>query len=326
MKKLSCRIEIERKSAEGGQPRVWTLDRVAGVRITGDGATLQDTCTVSLARNTRWAGYERIPVRRGDGVKVWLGYDGVLKLRFIGYVQEVSAKTPTTLTCVDGMFRLQQLASKKSSWASCDVRALLGEQLPADVEWELGGEVNIGQYRVTATTVAGVLMDLKENYGVQSTFVVADGRALLRVWTVWPGMRSMAGKFEEGRNIIGNQLTYRRASDIQVKVKGVSIQADGSRIAYSEGEGEERQIHRYGLTLGELKAAVRDELERLKWEGLSGSFETFGEPQVEKTDVVEVKCESVERGRYQVRGVNVSFGRGGYRQRVELGRRITEEL
>ncbi len=329
MRKLSCKIEIERKwtTEEGSSlSRRWVVERVAGVKITGDTSSLQDTCVVSLARNTKWKGEARIPLRRGDAVKVWLGYDGELKLRFIGQVQEVSAKTPTTLTCIDGMMKLQQLASVKSSYRSCDLKQLLDEQIRGAVEYELSGTVNIGQYRVTATTVAGVLRDLKENYGVTSAFVVADGRELLKVWTVYPGMRELAGRFEEGKNIISNQLTYRRAADIQVKVTGVSIQADGSRISYTEGEGEQREIYRYGLSLAELKAAVRDEIERLKWDGLSGSFVTFGEPEVEKTDVVELKTESVEYGRYQVKGVNVDFGQGGYRQRVELGRRIVESL
>ena len=329
MRKLSCKIEIERKwtTEEGSSlSRRWVVERVAGVKITGDTSSLQDTCVVSLARNTKWKGEARIPLRRGDAVKVWLGYDGELKLRFIGQVQEVSAKTPTTLTCIDGMMKLQQLASVKSSYRSCDLKQLLDEQIRGAVEYELSGTVNIGQYRVTATTVAGVLRDLKENYGVTSAFVVADGRELLKVWTVYPGMRELAGRLEEGKNIISNQLTYRRAADIQVKVTGVSIQADGSRISYTEGEGEQREIYRYGLSLAELKAAVRDEIERLKWDGLSGSFVTFGEPEVEKTDVVELKTESVEYGRYQVKGVNVDFGQGGYRQRVELGRRIVESL
>lgn len=329
MRKLNCKIEIERKwtTEEGSSlSRRWVVERVAGVKITGDTSSLQDTCVVSLARNTKWKGEARIPLRRGDAVKVWLGYDGELKLRFIGQVQEVSAKTPTTLTCIDGMMKLQQLASVKSSYRSCDLKQLLDEQIRGVVEYELSGTVNIGQYRVTATTVAGVLRDLKENYGVTSAFVVADGRELLKVWTVYPGMRELAGRFEEGKNIISNQLTYRRAADIQVKVTGVSIQADGSRISYTEGEGEQREIYRYGLSLAELKAAVRDEIERLKWDGLSGSFVTFGEPEVEKTDVVELKTESVEYGRYQVKGVNVDFGQGGYRQRVELGRRIVESL
>lgn len=69
MRRLSCRIEIERKwtTEEGANlSRRWKVERVAGVKITGDTSSLQDTCVVSLARNTKWAGHERIPVRRGD--------------------------------------------------------------------------------------------------------------------------------------------------------------------------------------------------------------------------------------------------------------------
>ena len=133
----------------------------------------------------------------------------------------------------------------------------------------------------------------------------------------------MAGVLESKKNVIGDDLKYRRRADIEVKVYGVSILKDGSRLEYAEGEGEVHQIYRYGLSQSQLISAVREEIERLKWEGLSGTVTTFGEPRIDKLDMVEMRMENVERGRYQVSGVDVSFSDGGYRQIVKLGRIIT---
>lgn len=328
MMRLSCRIEIEREwAAEDGRnmKRRWTIERVHGVRITGDNTTLQDTCSIELPRNAKWTGSERIPLRRGDRVKVWLGYDGRLKLRFIGYIEEVGARTPTRLTVVDSIFVLRQRTAKRKSYANATLREVLADQMPEGMRWEAAHDVELGLYRVTATTVAGVLEDLKKNYGVESVMVIEDGEAKLMSYTVYPGLRRLAMRAEDGKNIISDNLTYRRREDVAVKVEGVSIGSDGSRITYSEGEGEAHTIHRYGLTLEQLKAAVRDEIERLKWTGLSGHYETFGEPAVGRLDVVEMRRENIDPGRYQVKGVNVEFGVMGYRQKVELGRLIVEE-
>ena len=327
MIRLTCRIDIRRSwvDEEGRrQKRQWDIGMVHNVRITGDNTTLQDTCTIDLPRNARWEGSEKIPLRRGDKVEVWLGYNGDLKLRFIGYIQDVGANTPTRLTVVDSIFILRQRTAKKKTYRNATLRAVMEDQMPEGFGWEVPHDVQLGLYRVTATTVAGVLEDLKKNYGVESVMVIEDGEPKLMSYTVYPGLRKKAMVAEEGRNIISDSLVYRRREDVQVKVEGISIQSDGSRITYSEGEGELHTIHRYGLTLAQLKVVVKDEIERLKWTGLSGRFETFGEPVVGRLDAVEVKKQNIDPGRYQVKGVDVEFGTRGYRQRVDLGRLIAE--
>lgn len=65
-----------------------------------------------------------MPVKRGDAVKVWLGYDDRNELAFAGYVKEVGFKTPVVLECEDEMFKLKQMAAIKrhtraQRWSSC---------------------------------------------------------------------------------------------------------------------------------------------------------------------------------------------------------------
>lgn len=331
MIRLCCRVEIRREwlDEEGLLgASTWTVEKVESIEITGDGDSLQDTCVIKLPKNARWgvSGSE-VPIRRGDNVRVWLGYDGVLKLRFVGYVKEVAAKTPTVITCEDEMMRLRQRAAKQKMYNSVTLSQLLDEQLEGmDIvryDRESEAEVQLGSLRIEATTVAGVLSELKQNYGITSCFALVDEVPTLYCFTVLPALRRNAGRFEEGVNIISNSLEYRRSEDVQVKIKGVSIQEDNSRIEYTEGEGEERTIYRYGLNMNELKVAVKNELKRDKWSGLQGDFETFGMPRVEKMDVLDLYAAGT-RGRYRVKGVNVSFGSGGYRQKIQLKERLVE--
>lgn len=330
MLKLGCRIRIWREREVDGvvTGTEWVIRSVESIEITGDGNTLADTCTIRLPKATQWIEGE-IPVRRGDNVEVWLGYNENLKPRFIGYVKDVSAKTPTVITCEDEMMKLRQKQAKRKVYANVTLTELLQDQFSGlSVAWKndiIGSqEVRLGLVKVEATTVAGLLQDLKQNFGVKSGFLLDEyGQPKFYAYVIYPEQRRLAGRFEEGQNIISNSLEYRRAEDVQVKVRGISIQEDNSRIEYVEGEGEERTIYRYGLTMEELKEAVRVELRREKWSGLSGNFETFGEPRVEKLDAVDLVVGNA-KGRYQVEGVNVKFGSGGYRQAIEVRRKLSD--
>lgn len=324
MLKLGCEVRIWREGENA--TTTWTISRVESIEITGDGQTLTDTCLVKLPRATKWIGGE-IPVRRGDNIEVWLGYEGKLEKRFVGYVREISAKTPTTITCEDEMFKLKQKTAKRKMYLNTTLLEVLLDQLEGlSVKMDesiMQNDVRLGDIRVEATTVAGLLSELKQNFGVESCFALIDGVPTLFSYVIFPGLRRNAGKFYENMNIISNDLEYRRAEDVQVKVRGISIQEDNSRLEYAEGEGEEKTIHRYGLNMEQLKEAVRNEITREKWSGLSGNFTTFGMPRVEKMDVVDLEVGNA-RGRYQVSGVNVEFGSGGFRQKIDLKRKVAE--
>jgi hypothetical protein len=58
--------------------------------------------------------------------------------------------------------------------------------------------------------------------------------------------------------------------------------------------------------------------------GLEGSFLTFGEPFVRPTDkvILENAKDKEKNGTFQVEKVERSYGEGGYRQRIYVGRRV----
>ncbi len=92
MFRLTAKIEI--RSA-----KTWVFDKVASVEITRDIETLTDTCVLQLPKKVKWQGESTLPIKRGDEVTVWLGYDGDLQFAFRGFITTLGLKTPTTITC-----------------------------------------------------------------------------------------------------------------------------------------------------------------------------------------------------------------------------------
>lgn len=317
MLNLTCKISITRDWDAGNSE--WVIQNVNSIEITMDSDTLADTCKIVLPKNIEWVGYKEIPIRRGDKVVVETGYDGNLVKRFEGFVSVVSAKTPTTITVEDWMFKLRQINVKRKVYKNCKLSALLKDILPGDVKYVLSGDVYIGDYRTTATTVAGELKELKSNYGIRSFFELVDGKPVLYVYTVFPEKRINAGKFDSDV-IIENNLEYRRKDDVLVRIKGTSILSNNKRISYEEGDsgGETREVTAYGLTLAELKVFVKNWIKKLKFDGLRGDFKTFGEPVVRKMDVIDLEVEGVTPATYQVKEVIVNFGQDGYKQKIAL--------
>lgn len=312
-----CKISISREWNVGNSE--WVVEHVNNIEITMDSDTLADTCKIILPKNTEWVGYKEIPIRRGDKVVVFLGYNGKLTKRFEGFVSVVSAKTPTTITVEDWMFKLRQVNVKRKVYKNCKLSALLKDILPGDVKYILSGDISIGEYRTTATTVAGELKELKSNYGIRSFFELVDDKPVLYVYTVFPEQRSNAGLFDH-EMIIENNLEYRRKDDVLVRIKGTSILTNNKRITYEEGDsgGETREVNAYGLTLAELKVFVKNWIKKLKFDGLRGDFTTYGQPVVRKMEVIDLEVEGVTPATYQVKEVIVAFGQDGYKQKITL--------
>lgn len=146
MYKLTARIEITGTKS-------WRLDKVTEVEITRDTEKLTDECRLTLPKQIRWNGAPEIPIERGDGVRVWLGYDDALQLAFVGYVRDVGFKTPVVVSCEDEMFRLKQMPAQKRAYKRVNLETLLQDQ-GLNYPLRVMGEQNLGQWRVTADTVA----------------------------------------------------------------------------------------------------------------------------------------------------------------------------
>ena len=316
MFRLCAKIEIK-------GDRAWSFDFVNAVEITRDTEKLTTEAKIIMPKKVKWDKADKIPVKRGDSVKISLGYDDNLQTAFVGYVRDVGFKTPIVITCEDEMFKLKQMPTKKKAYRSVSLETLLKDQ---GISYRLNimGEQALGAYRVTADTVAALLGKLSEQ-GIRSFFRYENGAPVLYCGVLFERDTRPAQVFKTGLNIISDQsLQQQKAENMRLRVNAVSLMPDNKKIKVEVGDadGEHRTLHTYNKTESELKAWAEQEIKRLKRDGLTGSFTTFGHTLVDCLDAIGIVIDGVKSGVYQVKKNIVKYGDGGYRQEITLGLRV----
>ena len=313
---LSAKIEIQGDKS-------WQVPFVSSVEITRDTEKLTDECKVTLPKRIKWDGEAQIPVKRGDSIKVWTGYGEDMELAFAGYVRSVGIKTPIVLTCEDEMFKLKQMACTKKAYKNVNLGTLLKDQGLENVK--VFGEQNLGQFRVTDDTVAALLGRLQDS-GIRSFYRYEDGTPVLYCGVLFERDTQPSQVFATGVNIISDSsLEQQLAANIRLCIKAVSIMPDNKKIKVEVGDKDgEHRTHTYNKTESELKAWAEQEIKRLKVDGLTGSFTTFGYRLVDKLDAIGIKIDGNKMGVYQVKKNVIKYGTGGYRQEITLGLRVAK--
>ena len=221
MFRLCAKVEIK-------GDRSWSLDFVTAVEITRDTEKLTAEAKITLPKKMKWDGAAEIPVRRGDSVRISLGYDDNLQLAFVGWVRDVGFKTPVVITCEDDMFKLKQMPAVKKAYRSVTLETLLKDQ-GITHRLNIMGEQSLGAYRVTADTVASLLGKLSEQ-GVRSFFRYEDGEPVLYCGVLFERDSTPAQVFKTGLNIISDQsLQQQKAENMRLRVKAVSLMPNNKK-------------------------------------------------------------------------------------------------
>lgn len=319
MLKLCSKIEIKGS-------KTWVFEKITSCEIVRDMDALTTTCTLVLPRKIQWQGESSNPIKRGDQVTVWLGYDDDLQLAFQGYVLQKGFKAPIEIKCEDEMFVLKQTPAVKKTYKNVTVENLLKDQ-NLNYTLKVLGEQNVGQYRVNVDNVAELLAHLKEN-SIKTFFRLEDDKPVLYCGVMFDHNTGIRQVFETGVNIISDSsLDEQNSEDVKIKLKVVSLQPDNKnkiKVEVGDNDGERRTIHCYGKNESEAKAWGEQELERLKRDGLTGSFTTFGHVLLDRLDIIGVKINGERKGKYQVQKNTITFGAGGFRQDITLGARVAE--
>lgn len=319
MLKLCSKIEIKGS-------KTWVFEKITSCEIVRDMDALTTTCTLVLPRKIQWQGESSNPIKRGDQVTVWLGYDDDLQLAFQGYVLQKGFKAPIEIKCEDEMFVLKQTPAVKKTYKNVTVENLLKDQ-NLNYTLKVLGEQNVGQYRVNVDNVAELLAHLREN-SIKTFFRLEDEKPVLYCGVMFDHNTGIRQVFETGVNIISDSsLDEQNSEDVKIKLKVVSLQPDNKnkiKVEVGDNDGERRTIHCYGKNESEAKAWGEQELERLKRDGLTGSFTTFGHVLLDRLDIIGVKINGERKGKYQVQKNTITFGAGGFRQDITLGARVAE--
>lgn len=310
--------------------KVWEFSAVHNCTIIENTETLTDTCELELPKNITWEGHTTRngypPIKRGDKVVVKLGYNNDLATRFIGYVRSVDAHTPIRIKCEDSMFLLKQKKLIPKSFKNASLYEVISYLLEGTgIEFQLiDKDIQIGKYRIVKNTIAQELQELKEKYLLSSYFRNIKEKAILYVGLKYPIDNRRSVIFQYKKNIISEDLEYRRKEDIRVKVEAVSFGKKHRKTTLELGDrdGDIIKIRIDGLTEDELKKYAERALERYKRSGFKGSFETFGVPEVSKCDMVDILASDGNTGVYLGKKNEISFGVNGYRQNITLDQAV----
>lgn len=296
-----------------------------------DVSTLTDTCEIQLPKKIKWqeavAKNGKPPIKRGDKITIKLGYDGDLQTRFTGFIRSVDAKVPITIKCEDGMFVLKSHKVKPKAFKNASLHEIVSYLLEGtSIQFQLMDKnIKVGNWRLTKTHASEELQELKEKMMLSSYFRRINGESILYIGLAYPLDNRKKVKFMYGKNIIDENFEYRDKEDIRVRCEAQSFNAKNKKVTYEYGDkdGDVIKIRMDGLTENELKKYAIEAVERYKQSGFKGSFETFGQPEVSKCDMVEIHASDGNSGVYLVKKLEIEFGTNGYRQKIELGQPLT---
>ncbi len=317
MRRLSSKIQLGK----------FLFDYVCEVEVQSSYETLTDTCTIKVPQRLHWRTQKLVAgstplLKKGDKVKVELGYNERYNTVFEGYITGIKPDKPITILCEDAMWLLKQKVVTKS-YAKVSLSTLLMDISPLPFE---AARVNLGKFRISKATVAQVLDTLRKDYGLRA--FVQNG--VLKVgFPFIPDVARQVGQrlFSFQENIISHDLIYQKEDDIKIRVNGISIMPNNKKEKVQAGdtEGELRTIHKYAMSKADLQKFCEAEVKRLKFEGYRGKFTTFGEPFTKVTDYIRLQdSEFPERaGDYMVKSMTYKFGQGGYRQEIEPSLKVS---
>lgn len=274
--------------------------------------------------------------KRRDKIKIEAGLFPELRTIFDGYITHVSANIPVRLECEDKMFLLKQmnftypkgLTTTEEKNAPIKLRALVnlvwtsaGDLVAGLPTPKIIDDIELGGFTISNANGAQVLDKLRSEYGIYSKFVGDT----LRVGFAADATDTKTAEFKmEEVCINSNELEYQEAADVRVKVKATSMLRNNTRLESEVGDtdGEQRSFFAYNITdVATLNEMANSWLEKNKYTGYQGSFETFGEPYLRHGDYAKIVSTKLpERdGNYLVKGVKRLYSvDGGYKQIFEL--------
>ncbi|RMF45557.1 MAG: hypothetical protein D6751_07135, partial [Deltaproteobacteria bacterium] len=136
----------------------FTFAGAAKVLATSSWETLTDTAQITFPRKIKWEGRNLASgadplLKRLDPVTVSLGY-GESEIIYQGYVRDIGADTPVTVSAEDAMYLLKQ-KEVSGSWKDATLSEVLGAICP--IPFKVLREIQLGPVRLDKVNAAEAL-------------------------------------------------------------------------------------------------------------------------------------------------------------------------
>lgn len=262
----------------------------------------------------------------GDKVEIKLGYDGMLKTEFKGYVKRLNYTVPLEIECEDYYWKLRYMTIKKS-YSTTTVKQVLNDILNSAGVGSIHSssiDLSLKNTIIDNKTGGWVLDQFKSDYGLTCYFDI-DGKLYVgKPYVVKGG----AVKYELRGNVIkDDDLKFYKADDYRLKVEAKSYDRNGTKLEASVGAegGESKTLFFYNVTDStQLKVLADAELKRYSFDGYRGKIETFLIPFAEPGMIANLTdpMYTARGGNYFIESTEVKFSRSGGRRIVELGIKV----
>jgi hypothetical protein len=312
---LTCRITIGN----------YVFTHVNEVHIESSRKELVDVATIRLPRKYKSATLTSV-IKEGDPVEVQLGYNGKLRTEFTGYVLKIGTRFPVEITCEDQMYLLKRTPAKAKIWATTTLKEVIHHLVPTGVI-EVP-QITLAPYYIKGKlNVATVLEKLKDQYGLD-VFYRPDGKLYVGLGLYEKQSAQMGAiNYDMTKNVINNDMQFRTADAIRIRLKMISMQPNGKHITYEggDGDGEVKTLHEYNLKLEDMKKLIDSRIKLFKSDRCDGQFETFGIPFAQHGMTARVYDPYFpdQKGSYFIDKVETKFGVDGYRRTITPGKKAS---
>ena len=320
---------------------------------------LTDTLTIELPNNFK---RDNKPItvgqdgffKRGDAVKIEVGYFPTFNLVFEGFIRKIYLDSIIKIEAEDEAYKLKQV-NNNFTLKNTDLKALAakittGQEIKTDIV-----TAKLGDFKAKNVTSLQVLEELKKTYGLISFF--KDQTLIIGVPYSGDGAKhtfylegisegkpvviqsEAAGNNKNVGLIITDELEYIDANELKLFIEGKSMQGNNAlienyvtydkdgNIIYSEKAPDGQKGGSFtvpGIDAKELKERITQMLKNVYSTGIKGGFTTFSQPAVKHGDEITlVSYKFPEKaGTFLVKKVITQFGNQGGRQKIELDRKI----
>ncbi|AQY22974.1 hypothetical protein [Riemerella anatipestifer] len=269
------------------------------ITIKSSVETFTDTATIKLPREFKQAtkkgesfsiaGKRLLDIIQvGDAIKIEAGYNGNYSLEFEGYITKIGAEVPIILDCEDEMWKMKKTKPIKRLYSSVGLKKLLQDLAPG-YEVKVIDDIPLGKFAINNSTPYKVFEYLKQNYGIRCFFKGKVLHAGMPI-NLKPENKHI---FNLNRNVRkGGDLVYETKEGRKCWVKAISKQKGTSKqVIYEFGEQGENEITLHGpvgLNKEALKKWAESYYNSMIYDGYSGSFDSWGDPQTKAGDSAEI--------------------------------------
>lgn len=265
-------------------------------------------------------------IKVGDAVTISLGYDGNNEEEFTGVVSSIGADVPLEIECENDMWHLKRTSFTKV-FTNLKLLDLLRYIAPG-YQYNVIDNVNLGKFTISTASAYKVLEDLRTNYGLHSYFknkVLTVG-FMIDVKPITPHLINI------NRNVRANEaneLKFVKKQDLNILLRGISINRKGKRLKYDFGDknGAIRTLHYTDKTIDELKNLTEKTYKSLSFDGYRGKIPTWGLPRTKPGDGFDITdpnyVNSERAGKYLIEAVTIDFNANdGFKRENTLGMKL----